>query len=201
MNKVTNSNYSIESFIKGLSNHNTQILILRNININQKIQPTATKQINETTIAQFILHLSEENWSNTFNEEDMELCFNNFLNEYLRIFNHSFPLKKYYNKHTNQGWLTKGIKISCHHKRDLYMLYKDTNNSKIKNHYKTYCKILSKIIKMAKRQHFNNHIKCSKNKSKTMWNIVKAETNTRVSKDKLPLTIEGKSIKKLSWPG
>jgi len=28
-----------------------------------------------------------------------------------------------------------------------------------------------------------------------MWNIVKAETNTRVSKDKLPLTIEGKSIK------
>ena len=31
-----------------------------------------------------------------------------------------------------------------------------------------------------------------------MWNIVKAETNTRVSKDKLPVTIEGKSIKKLS---
>jgi len=24
----------------------------------------------------------------------MELCFNNFLNEYLRLFNHSFPLKK-----------------------------------------------------------------------------------------------------------
>jgi hypothetical protein len=28
-----------------------------------------------------------------------------------------------------------------------------------------------------------------------MWNIVKAETNARDSKDKLPLTIEGKSIK------
>ena len=54
---------------------------------------------------------------------------------------------------------------------------------------------------MAKREHFDNLIKCSKNKSKTMWNIVKAETNTRVSKDKLPLTIEGKSIKKLSRPG
>jgi len=32
----------------------------------------------------------------------------------------------------NQGWLTKGIKISCYHKRDLYMLRKETNNSKIK---------------------------------------------------------------------
>jgi ribosomal protein S4 len=105
-------------------------LVLRNINIRcQKIQPTVTRQINETTIAQFKLHLSEENWSNTFNEEDMESSFNNFLNEYLRIFNHSFPLKKYYNKHTKQGWLTKGIKIPCQHKRDLYMLCKDTNNS------------------------------------------------------------------------
>ena len=35
------------------------------------------------------------------------------------------------------------------------MLYKDTNNSKIKNYYKTYCKILSKVIKTAKRHHFN----------------------------------------------
>ena len=114
----------------------------------------------------------------------MELSFNNFLNEYLTIFNHSFPLKIYYNKHTNQGWLTKGIKIYCHHKRDLYMLCKDTNNLKIKINYKTYCKILSKVIKMAKRHHFNNLIMRSKNKSKTMWNIVKTETNNRVTKDK-----------------
>ena len=30
---------------------------------------------------------------------------------------------------------------------------------------------------MAKRLHFNKLIKCSTNKSKTMWNLVKAETN------------------------
>ena len=93
------------------------------------------------------------------------------------------------NKHSKQGWLTKGIKISCQHKRDLYMLCKDTNNSKIKNYYKTYWKVLSKVIKTAKRHHFNNLIKRSKNKTKTMWNIVKAETNTRDSKDKLLLKV------------
>ena len=75
------------------------------------------------------------------------------------------------------------------------MLSKDTNNFKIKTYYKTYCKILSKVIKTAKRHYFNNLIKHSKNKSKTMWNVVKAETNTRVSKNKLPSTIEGKSVK------
>jgi len=56
--------------------------------------------------------------------------------------------------------------------------------------------MLSKVIKMAKRHHFSNLIMLSKNKPKTMWNIVKTETNTRVSKGKLPLTIEGKSLKK-----
>ena len=124
----------------------------------------------------------------------MESGFNNFLNECLRIFNRSFPPKKYYNKHPNQSWLTKGIKISCQHKRDLYMLCKNTNNIKIKIYYKTYCKTLTKIIKMAKRQCFNKLIKRSVNKSKTMWNLVKAETNTKVSNDKLPLTIKGKSM-------
>ena len=92
----------------------------------------------------------------------MEISFNNFLNVYLKVFNRSFPFKKYYKKHANQGWVTKGIKTSCNHKRDLYMLCKNTNNSKIKTHYKIYCKILAKVIKVAKRQHLNNLIKHSK---------------------------------------
>jgi hypothetical protein len=74
------------------------------------------------------------------------------------------------------------------------MLCKNTNNSKIKTHYKMNCKILSKVIKVAKRQHFNNLIKHSKNKSKAVWSAVKAETNNEASKDKIPLTMKNKSI-------
>jgi len=74
MNKEINSNYSIESYINGLSDHDAQILVLRNINIcNQKDQPAVIRQINETTITQFKLHLSEENWSSTFNPLNAEL--------------------------------------------------------------------------------------------------------------------------------
>jgi exonuclease III len=81
MNKSININYTIESLINGLSDHDAQILILQNINIRcQKIQPIITRQINETTIAQFKLQLSEETWSTTFNEQDIELSFNTFLN-------------------------------------------------------------------------------------------------------------------------
>ena len=58
-----------------------------------------------------------------------------------------------------------------------------------------YCKILSKVIKVAKRQHFNNLIKHSKNKSKSVWSAVKAETNNEASEDKIPLTMKNKSIR------
>jgi hypothetical protein len=71
--------FAPESFINGLSDHDAQILILRNINIKcEKIQPIITRQINETTLTEFKLHLSDENWPNTFNEEDREGSFNNF---------------------------------------------------------------------------------------------------------------------------
>ena len=60
------------------------------------------------------------------------------------------------------------------------------------NYYKTYCKILSKVIKAAKRHHFNNLIKRTKNKTKTMWNIVRTEINNHDFMNKLSLNIEGR---------
>ncbi len=59
IDKVKNSNYSIEPFINGLSDNEAQILVLHNINIwYQKAQPTVKRKINEITIAQFKLNLS-----------------------------------------------------------------------------------------------------------------------------------------------
>ena len=151
MNKETNLNYFVEPLINGLSDHDAQLITLRNNKIHlQKPQPKAIGQINETTLAQFKLYLSEENWSNTFEEEDIEKSFNNFLNVYLKIFNRRFPFKKYYNKHANQGWVTKGIKTSCNHKRDLYILCKNTNNSKIKLIIKCTVKYYQKLLRWPK---------------------------------------------------
>jgi hypothetical protein len=91
---------------------------------------------------------------------------------YLRIFNSSFPVKKLFNKYNDKAWLTTGIRISCQHKRNLYMLCGNAKNPILYTHYKTYCRILREVIKMAKRNHFNKLISKSNNKSKTLWGIV-----------------------------
>jgi len=63
------------------------------------------------------------------------------------------------------------------------LISRDSNNSKLKPHYKSYCLILSNVIKAAKELYYNNKIsksnnKISKsnNKIKTTWDIIKMET-------------------------
>jgi hypothetical protein len=106
----------------------------------------------EHTIQEFKMNLSYESWTDIFNiSDDVNLMFNSFINTYIRIFNQSFPYKKYTSKLTNQKWITNGIKVSCVHKRKLYMLSRNTDNPEIAIYYKKYCKVLYAVIKLAKK--------------------------------------------------
>ena len=84
-------------------------------------------------------------------EEDANISFNKFLNTYLRIF-HSCFIKKYIKLNSNsKPWITKGIKTSCYRKRELYMMMRDNTEIEHKIYYKRYCKMLSTVIKKAKK--------------------------------------------------
>ena len=52
------------------------------------------REINEYTIADFLHKLSKVLWESTFNNENVDIMFNSFLNTYIRIFSSSFPPKK-----------------------------------------------------------------------------------------------------------
>ena len=49
-------------------------------------------------------------------------------------------------------------------KRDLYKLYKTTHDSNLKDYYKNYTKILSEVIKTAKKIHYNKYLFVQKTK-------------------------------------
>ena len=168
-----------EPLINGLSDHDTQVLVLHNLKIINQETPFASKRlINSDTIAQFKVNLSYESWSDTFTEEDVDTSFKNFLNAYLRIFYHCFPYKKVHINYNEKAWLMIGIKTSCQRKKDLYISYKTTSNPNFRHYYKSYTKILTEVIKAAKKKkHYNKLFSRSKNKVKTMWNLVRSENN------------------------
>ena len=184
--------YIINPHINGLSDHEAQIIATENTVLTKQINNNTTKRdINDQSILEFQLLLSHENWEEIFVEDDA----NKFLNIYLWIFR-SFFIKKQTNcntiskhtncniisKHTNfntisKPWITKGIKTSCNRKRELYLKMRDNNEMEYKLYYKHYCKILSKVIKEAKKLYYKEVITKSKNKMKTMWNIIHKETS------------------------
>jgi hypothetical protein len=83
---------------------------------------------------EFMTKLSHETWDNIFVDKDFDTIFNSFLNTYLRIFYSSFLKKKVKVETKNNPWMTHGTKISCHHKRELYVTLRDSNNPNLK-HY------------------------------------------------------------------
>jgi hypothetical protein len=192
LDKGKNVKYSISPIYNGLSDHDVQLLVLHDAIINNQIpHSTIIRQVNDNTIAQFKLNLSYENWTETFTEDNIDINFKNLLNTYLRIFNSTFPYKRIYPNRNRNAWITKGIKISSKRKKTLYILSNITQNPKLRSHYKTYSKILSDVIRTAKKMHYNNLLSRSHNKVKTVWNFVKAEINKRNRNNIPPLNTEG----------
>jgi len=113
------------------------------------------------------------------------ISFNKFLNIYLRIF-HSCFIKKCKNSNTvSKPWITKGIKTSLNRKRELYLKARDSNELERKLYYKHYCKILSTVIKEAKKLYYKNIITKSKNKMKTTWNIIHKEISNPTNENNI----------------
>jgi len=144
------------------------------------------------------MNLSYKNWDNVFNstcDNDVNAIFNNFLNTYLRIFYHSFPLHTYLGRNKCKGWLTKGILMSCKHKKNLYLPCRTSNGIVLKRFYKKYCKSLTSTIQLAKTLYFNHLISQSENKTKTACNIIRSLTNKQANSSEEPvLNITGKLI-------
>jgi hypothetical protein len=92
------------------------------------------QKFNKFSISQFAINFSYENWDKVFIKEDVNIGFNNLLKIYLGILNSSFALQKIYSIQNNKPWITTGIKTSCQHESELYLIRRDSNNSKLKAH-------------------------------------------------------------------
>jgi hypothetical protein len=93
----------------------------------------------------------------------------------------------YTNRERSQrNWITKGIKISCTHKRELFIRYgENKDNIHLKNHYRKYCQIPKNVVNEAKKQFFIKQIADSSNKLKTVWKIIKDSTGNPHHDDRI----------------
>jgi hypothetical protein len=129
------------------------------------------RKINKYTIAHFQWKLSHETWEQVFNGKDVNKIFNSFLNILVRIYYSSFPLTQVTSKMNQNSWITPGIITSCTHKRELYKELQNNNNVTVASYYRDYSKILSMVIRKAKRMDHDKLNLNSHNEVKTTWGI------------------------------
>jgi hypothetical protein len=73
------------------------------------------------------------------------------------------------------SWITPGIITSCKHKRELYKELQNSNAT-LAAYYRDYSKILSMVIRKAKRIEHDKLILNSHNKVETTWDIINKES-------------------------
>ena len=83
--------YSVIPFSNDLSDHDAQILTIKIPVQMQSDKLKIIRKVDKHTILDFIYKLSNESWDSVFNNNDVNLMFNSFLNTYLRVFYSSFP--------------------------------------------------------------------------------------------------------------
>jgi hypothetical protein len=114
--------------------------------------------INQSSIDDFLFKLSHETWASVFEGNEVNTIFNSFLKTFLRYFYSCFPLIKVYKWPSHNYWIMSGILTSCQRKRALYMELKKNNNPLIKKYLRDYCRILSRVIHVAKKMEYDRHI-------------------------------------------
>jgi hypothetical protein len=62
------------------------------------------------------------------------------------------------------------------------LLTRSKNDDNLRNYYLRYSKILSKVIKAAKKLHYNNKITQAHNKIKAIWNVIKSDIGANNNK-------------------
>jgi len=192
----TTGKYELYPFINGLSDHDAQLLILSNGTKKEKECHTYIKRkINTYTIADFQWKLSNETWKHVFDGNDVNKIFKTLLNIFLRIYYSSFPLTQVKSKMNQNSWITPGIITSCKHKRELYKEKLNNNNTILASYYRYYYKILSMVIRKAKRMEHDKLILNSHIKVKSTWDITNKESGRNKKRSEMQsLKVEGRKI-------
>jgi len=119
-------------------------------------------------MADLVIKIIYETLENLFSGSDTDFKFNCLLYTYLRIFHLSLPLMRIKSGTENKIWITIGIKTSYKHETELCLADRNSNDLRLNAINKMYHKILSNVIKEAKRNTYSNQILESNNKIKIL---------------------------------
>lgn len=195
-NIFTNCEEYVESSVVpcSFSDHDAQLLELpfSVLRLDRKEQQILKKRVyNAKTNKKFRECFKNINWGILFSNKSSTQKLNIFYDVVFKMTDRCFPLKKTTLRKNHSNWITKGIRISCRKKRNLLRESRHSKDAKFINYFHRYKNTLKATLITAKKIHIRKTIFNSKNKSKTIWNLIKESTGKTINKDrKIALKLE-----------
>ena len=116
--------------------------------------------------------LKSVNWTHTlYSNYDVNQCFNEFISIVKKLHDASFPLTRMSRRACkDKKWITKGLKISCNNKNNLYKKWLQTRSKIDEEKYNEYKKCFKKIAKSAEIQYYKKEFDTKVHNTKQIWN-------------------------------
>ena len=157
---------------------------------------TSIRYHSTKNIANFNTLLSSFDFSNVLNTECPDEAYTKFLTVYEELYNIAFPAT---NKKINrklvkrEPWITKGLIKSSKTKSKLFLkkLKNPSDHNVLK--YETYNKLYNKLLRIAKKTHYDHALHDYRTDIKQTWKILKEIIHKKNDKSSLPdsFTING----------
>ena len=147
-----------------------------------KTQDTVIKRriFSPSNIAKFSSSLCNHDWNHVLQNNDPQVAYSLFMNDYIDMYNSSFPMKSIkFGYKTRKTWLSEGMKNSIKIKNRLYRRQKRTGNPEHESNYKIYRNKLNSILKDAEKSHYEKLLNEHKNNLKKSWNVIKEVINRK----------------------
>ncbi|XP_045470556.1 uncharacterized protein LOC123677866 [Harmonia axyridis] len=164
-----------------VSDHRAQILTTSKNRRHLEKQRVKMREINETNINKFRERLSQCQWSDFLEDGSAEEVFNCIYDAILGGFEQCFPVK-YRNRKMRNLHMSEEQKKMKNHLDALAVKAITTKNDTDYEIYKIFKKRYHEELLRAHKHENSRLIQNSENKQKTIWNIIRKETNTRKKK-------------------
>ena len=146
--------------------------------------------INNNNIIRFKEMLSEINWNEVINCDDVDIATNNFLDTLIECYKTCFPLKKLILKSNHKPWVTKCILNSIKRKNKLYKAYIKNPCTSTKSRFVLYRNKLTHLLRISERKYYNDKLILYNNDLRHSWSIINEILDRGKKNIKLPEKLE-----------
>ena len=165
-----------------VSDHFPIFTINYNSSLKEEYHTFKTRIYSQKNIGVFTNKLRECDWQPILKNDDGRAAFSTFYNTFCKLYNESFPQKIIRSRYkTRHKWLTEGLKKSIRNKNRLFIKNKHAPSADNLNNYKIYKRELSRLMKIAEREYYNNLIDDNKNNMRKIWLVIKDVINKKRS--------------------